>query len=84
MELVVEVGLWHPRARHMAAAVLEPFNAWLVGLRGDLAELEHRERQRDDGILPGTARSQATLRDAWSLPYDLVVDAVGMSSAAAA
>lgn len=32
----------------------------------------------------GTAHSQATLRDAWTLPYDLVVDAVGKSPAAAA
>ena len=84
VDLVVEIGLWHPRARHMAAAVFEPFDAWLVGLRWDLAELERRERQRDDGIFPGTARSQATLREAWSLPYDLVVDAIGRSPAAAA
>lgn len=84
VDLIVEVGLWHPRSRHMAAAVFEPFDAWLVGLRWDLAELERRERQRDDGIFPGTAHSQATLRDAWSLPYDLVVDAVGKSPAAAA
>jgi len=84
VDLVVEVGLWHPRTRNLAAAVFEPFNAWLVGLRWDLAELERRERQRDDGIFPGTARSQATLRDAWSLAYDLVVDAVGMSPAESA
>lgn len=84
VDLVVEVGLWHPRARHMAAAVFEPFDAWFVGLRWDLAELERRERQRDDGIFPGTARSHATRRDAWSLPYDLVVDAVGKSPAGAA
>jgi chloramphenicol 3-O-phosphotransferase len=84
VDLVVEVGLWHPRTRHMAAAVFEPFDAWLVGLRWELAELERRERQRDDGIFPGTARSQATPADAWALPYDFVVDAVGMSPAAAA
>lgn len=84
VDLVAEVGLWNSRARHMAAAVFEPFDAWLVGLRWDLAELERRERQRDDGILPGTAHSQATLPDAWSLPYDLVVDAVGKPPAAAA
>ena len=53
VDLVVEVGLWHPRTRHMAAVVFEPFDAWLVGLRWDLAELERRERQRDDGNLPG-------------------------------
>jgi hypothetical protein len=29
VDLVVEVGLWHPRARHMAAAVFEPFDAGL-------------------------------------------------------
>ncbi|MFN2503235.1 MAG: hypothetical protein ABR540_03195 [Acidimicrobiales bacterium] len=84
VDLIVEVGLWYPRTRHMAAVAFEPFDAWLVGLQWDLTELERRERQRDDGIFPGTARSQATLRDAWSLPYDLVVDAVGMSPAAAA
>ena len=50
----------------------------------ELAELERRERQRDDGIFPGTARAQATRGDAWSLPYDLVVDAVGKSPAGAA
>lgn len=76
LDLVVEVGLWHPRARRMAAAVFEPFEAWLVGLRWDLAELERRERQRDDGIFPGTARTQATPSQAWILPYDLEVDAV--------
>ena len=65
LDLVVEVGLWGPRARRMAAAVFEPFDAWLVGLRWDLAELERRERRRDDGIFPGTARAQATPREAW-------------------
>ena len=84
VDLVVEVGLWHPRARQMAAAVFKPFDAWLVGLRWDLAELERRERARNDGIFAGTARSQATLRDGWSLPYDFEVDAVGNSPAAAA
>jgi chloramphenicol 3-O phosphotransferase len=84
VDLVVEIGLWHPMVRHMAAAVFEPFDAWLVGLQWDLAELERRERQRDDGVFPGTARSQATLRDAWSIPCDLLVDAVAKSPAAAA
>ena len=84
VDLVVEVGLWGPRPRRMAAAVFEPFEAWLVGLRWDLAELERRERQRDDGIFAGTARTQATPTQAWILPYDLEVDAVGNPPAAAA
>lgn len=84
VDLVVEVGLWGPRSRRMAAAVFEPFDAWLVGLRWDLAELERRERGRDDGIFPGTARTQATPREAWMLPYDLEVDAVGHPPATAA
>ena len=84
LDLVVEIGFWHPGARRMAAAVFEPFDAWLVGLQWELAELERREHQRDDDIFPGTARSQATLPDAWSLPYDFVVDAVRNTPAAAA
>ena len=84
VDLVVEVGLWHPRARRMAAAVFEPFDAWLVGLWWDLAELESRERQREDGIFPGTARTQATPSQAWILPYDLEVDAIGNPPAAVA
>lgn len=84
LDLVVEVGLWGPRARRMAAAVFEPFDAWLVGLRWDLAELERRERRRDDGIFPGTARAQATPREAWMLPYDLEVDAVAYRPSVAA
>ena len=84
MDLVVEVGLWGPGARRMAAAVFEPFDAWLIGLRWDLAELERRERWRDDGIFPGTARTQATPREAWMLPYDLEVDAVAYPPSAVA
>ncbi len=84
LDLVVEIGLWLPGARRMAAAVFEPFDAWLIVLRWELAELERRERQRDDGIFPGTARSQPTLPDAWSLPYDFVVDAVRSAPAASA
>jgi len=38
LDLVVEIGFWHPGARRMAAAVFEPFDAWLVGLRRELAE----------------------------------------------
>ena len=76
LDLVVEIGFWHPATRRMAAADFEPFDAWLVGLRWELAELERREHQRDDGIFPGTARSQETFAGAWSLPYDFVVDAV--------
>lgn len=68
----------------MPGLVFEPFEAWLVGLRWDIAELERRERQRDDGIFPGTARTQATPTQAWILPYDLEVDAVGNPPAAAA
>jgi chloramphenicol 3-O-phosphotransferase len=84
VDLVVEVGLWRPTARRMAAAVFEPFDAWLLGLRWDLGELERREGQRDDGILPGTGRTQATPSEAWTLPYDFEVDAVRNTPAAAA
>ena len=84
LDLVVEIGFWHPATRRMAAAVFEPFDAWLVGLRWELAKLERREHQRADGIFPGTARSQATFTEAWSLPYDFVVDAVRNAPATAA
>jgi len=84
LDLVVEVGLWHPSARAMAAAVFAPYEAWLVGLGWDLAELERRETQRSDGRFQGTARSQATPADAWALPYDLVVDVVGNTPPVAA
>lgn len=84
LDVVVEVGLWHRRARAMAAAVFAPYKAWLVGLRWTLSELERRERQRGDRRLPGTARSQATPAGAWVLPCDLVVDVVEHPPAVAA
>lgn len=82
LDLVVEVGLWHPSARAMAASVFAPYGAWLVGLRWELAELERRESQRGDGRFPGTAHSQATPAGAWTLPYDLVVDVCRWTSPA--
>lgn len=84
LDLVVEVGLWHPSARAMAATVFAPYEAWLVGLAWELPELERRETQRRDGRFQGTARSQATPADAWVLPYDVVVDVVGKTPPVAA
>lgn len=84
VDLVVEVGLWGPGLDVWQQPSSNPFEAWLVGLRWDLAELERRERRRDDGIFPGTARTQATPTQAWILPYDLEVDAGGNPPAAAA
>ncbi|MEX1009181.1 MAG: hypothetical protein WD271_15260 [Acidimicrobiia bacterium] len=76
VDLIVEWGLWHARARVMAARVFAPYDAWLIGLRWDLETLETREAARTDGILAGTARGQATRRGVWELPCDLELDAV--------
>lgn len=84
LDLVVEAGLWHPSARAMAASVFAPYEAWLVGLHLELAELERREGRRSDGRFPGTARAQTTPAGAWALPYDLVVDVVGSTPPVAA
>jgi chloramphenicol 3-O phosphotransferase len=84
LDLVVELGLWYPRARDMAAAVFAPYDAWLVGLHWDLHELERREQARDDGRFPGTARAQAAPPEDWALPYDLVVDAMANAPESAA
>ena len=84
LDLVVELGLWHPGARDMAAVVFAPYDAWLVGLRWDLDELERREQARDDGRFHGTARAQATPPEDWALPYDLVVDTIVKSPESAA
>lgn len=84
LDLIVELGLWHPAARGMAATVFAPYDAWLVGLRWDAAELERREAARVDGRFSGTARAQATPAADWALPYDLVVDTVGQPPDAAA
>ena len=48
LDLVVEIGFWHPGVRLMAAAVFEPFDAWLVGLRWELAELDVLPREVGD------------------------------------
>lgn len=84
LDLVVELGLWHPGARDMAATVFAPYHAWLVGLRWDEDELARRERTRADGRFPGTACAQATPAGDWDLPYDLIVDTLGQPPGAAA
>lgn len=84
IDLIVERSFWHVSARAMAATVFAPYDAWLVGLRWELEELERRERGRTDGIFPGTARAQATGAGEWDLPYDFVVDTVALSPEAAA
>ncbi len=84
IDLLVEVGLWGQSTRATAANVFEPYDAWLIGLRWNLSELERRERRREDGIFPGTAARQAMPRDDWRLPYDVVVDTVTLSPEAAA
>lgn len=84
INLVIERDLWRPDARAMAAEVFAPYEAWLIGLRWDLEQLEGRERQRTDGIFAGTARAQATRPGAWDLPYDHVADVVTHSPPEAA
>jgi chloramphenicol 3-O phosphotransferase len=84
VNLVVERSFWQPMTRRVVAELFAPYEAWLVGLDWELAELERRERGRTDGIRPGTAAEQATAPGAWDLPYDLRVAAVATSPTAAA
>lgn len=55
------------------AAALEGLDAWLVGVRCSLDEVNRRERARS-GRFPGTAASHFHEVHAHGVPYDLEVD----------
>jgi chloramphenicol 3-O-phosphotransferase len=81
VNLVVERDFCHPTLRAETAELFAPFQAWIVGLRWDAAVLEAREVARTDGIAPGTAQRQTRHAGRWKMPYDLVVDSVGLAPA---
>lgn len=71
--VIVDDLLFKPGYLHDYARVLDGLDAWLIGVRCNLDEVNRRERQRS-GRFPGTATSHFHEVHAHGAGYDLEVD----------
>ncbi len=81
--VIIDDLLFKPEYLHDYAEALTGLNAWLIGVRCDLDEVNRREAQRT-GRFPGTATSHFHEVHAHGAGYDLEVDTSDTSPRACA